>query len=47
MLIVGDIDPEAFQQGALGPGEIVKIRVAEETPAAKNCGVRVKMASNE
>jgi hypothetical protein len=36
MLFAGDIDLETFQQGTFGPGEIVKIRVAEETPAAKN-----------
>lgn len=30
------IDLETFQQGTFGPGEIVKMRVAEETPAAKN-----------
>jgi hypothetical protein len=45
MVIVGDIDLETFQQGTLGPAEMVNTRVAEETPAAKNCGVRVKIAS--
>lgn len=32
----GDIDLKTFQQGTFGPGEIVKMRVTEETPAAKN-----------
>jgi len=36
---------ETFQQGTFGPGEMVKMRVAEEIPEAKNCGVRVKTAS--
>jgi hypothetical protein len=45
MLFAGNIDLEAFQQGAFGPGEIVNTRVAEETPAAKNCGVRARIAS--
>jgi hypothetical protein len=36
---------ETFQQGTFGPAEILKTRVAEETPGAKNCGVRTKMAS--
>ena len=45
MLFAVDIDLKAFQQGTFGPGEIVKMRVAEETPAAKNCGVKVKIAS--
>ena len=45
VLFAGDIDLEPFQQGAFGPGEILKIRVVEETPAAKNCGVRAKTAS--
>ena len=44
-LLARDIDLETFQQGMLGPGEMLKVRVTEETPAAKNCGVRVKMAS--
>lgn len=35
-LFAGDIDLETFQQGTFGPGAIVKMRVAEETPAAKN-----------
>lgn len=35
-LFAGDIDLKTFQQGTLGPEEIVKIRVTEETPAAKN-----------
>lgn len=35
-LFAGDIDLKAFQQGTFGPGEIVKMRVTEETPAAKN-----------
>jgi len=39
------IDLETFQQGTFGPGEIVKMRVAEETPETKNCGVRAKTAS--
>ena len=45
MLFAGDIDLETFQQGTFGPGAIVKMSVTEETPAAKNCGVRVKIAS--
>jgi len=32
----GDIDLKTFQQGTLGPDEIVKMRVTDETPAAKN-----------
>ena len=36
---------QTFQQGTFGPDEIVKMRVAEEIPEAKNCGVSVKMAS--
>jgi hypothetical protein len=32
----GDIDLKTFQQGTFGPDEIVKIRVTDETPAAKN-----------
>lgn len=36
MLYAGDIDLEAFQQGTFGPGEIVKMSVAEETPLEKN-----------
>src|SRR5688572_9311796 len=36
---------ETFQQGTFGPAEILKTSVAEETPGAKNCGVRTKMAS--
>ena len=43
--MVFDIDLKTFQQGTLGPGEMLKIRVAEETPGAKNCGVTVKIAS--
>ena len=43
--MVFDIDLKTFQQGTLGPGEMLKMRVAEETPAAKNCGVTVKIAS--
>jgi len=39
------IDLETFQQVTFGPGEMLKIRVAEETPEAKNCGVSVKTAS--
>jgi len=39
------IDLKTFQQGTFGPGEILKMRVAEETPGAKNCGVTVKIAS--
>ena len=45
IFLVGDIDLETFQQGTFGPGETLKVSVTEETPAAKNCGVRVKMAS--
>ena len=45
MLCVSRIDLETFQQGTFGPGEILKMRVAEETPGAKNCGVIVKIAS--
>jgi len=45
MLFAGDIDLKTFQQGTFGPGAIVKMSVTEETPAAKNCGVRVKIAS--
>jgi hypothetical protein len=45
MLFADDIDLWTFQQGTFGPGAIVKMRVAEETPAAKNCGVRAKIAS--
>lgn len=44
-LFAGDIDLKTFQQGTFGPGEILKIRVADETPAAKNCGVKAKTAS--
>lgn len=33
--LVNRID-QTFQQGTFGPGEIVKTRIAEETPAAKN-----------
>src|ERR1700752_2432475 len=44
-ILMGDIDLETFQQGTLGPDEMLKVRVTEETPAAKNCGVSVKMAS--
>ena len=36
MLFAGDIDLKTFQQGTLGPDEIVKMSVTEETPAAKN-----------
>ena len=36
MLMVDVIDLKTFQQGAFGPAEILKVRVAEETPAAKN-----------
>lgn len=43
--MVFDINLKTFQQGTLGPGEMLKMRVAEETPAAKNCGVTVKIAS--
>ena len=32
----GDIDLKTFQQGTFGPDEIVKMRVTDETPAAKN-----------
>ena len=39
------IDLKTFQQGAFGPGEIVKMRLAEETPETKNCGVKTKTAS--
>ena len=39
------IDLKPFQQGTFGPGAIVKMRVAEETPALKNCGVMVRIAS--
>ena len=45
MLMMRDIEMDTFQQGTLGPGEMVKMRVAEEMPEAKNCGVRVKIAS--
>ena len=45
MIFAGDIDLKTFQQGTLGPGEMVKISVTDETPVAKNCGVTVKMAS--
>lgn len=45
MLFAVDIDLKTFQQGTFGPGAIVKMSVTEETPAAKNCGVRVKIAS--
>ena len=45
VLIVDDIDLKTFQQGTFGPAEMLKIRVAEETPEAKNCGVRVNTAS--
>jgi hypothetical protein len=45
MLIISDIDLKTFQQGTFGPAEILNVRVAEETPEAKNCGVRVKIAS--
>jgi hypothetical protein len=40
-----DIDLKTFQQGTFGPAAIVNMRVAEETPVVKNCGVRVKIAS--
>ena len=43
--MVIDIALDTFQQGTFGPAEILKVRVAEETPAAKNCGVSVKTAS--
>lgn len=36
---------QTFQQGTFGPAEIVNTSVAEETPATKNCGVMVKIAS--
>ena len=39
------INLKTFQQGAFGPGEMVKMRVAEETPETKNCGVKAKTAS--
>ena len=39
------INLKTFQQGAFGPGEMVKMRVAEETPETKNCGVRANTAS--
>src|SRR5690242_340708 len=39
------IDLKTFQQGTFGPAAIVNMRVAEEIPVAKNCGVRVKIAS--
>src|ERR1044072_7240564 len=39
------IDLRTFQQGTFGPAEMLNVRVTEETPAAKNCGVRVKTAS--
>jgi len=45
MLFARDIELKTFQQGTFGPAEIVKMRVAEEMPVAKNCGVSVKMAS--
>ena len=45
MFLAGDIDLETFQQGMFGPGEILNMSVAEETPAAKNCGLTVKTAS--
>jgi len=45
MLLAGDIESKTFQQGTFGPGEILKMRVADETPAAKNCGVSAKTAS--
>ena|SRR6185436_2391716 len=45
MLFVDDIDLKTFQQGTFGPAEMLKMRVAEETPEAKNCGVSVKIAS--
>ena len=45
ILMAMDINLETFQQGTLGPAEIVKTTVAEEMPEAKNCGVRVKIAS--
>ena len=46
MLFAVDINLNTFQQGTFGPEAILKMSVAEETPAAKNCGVTVKMASN-
>src|SRR6185437_1610584 len=45
ILFAVDIDLKTFQQGTFGPGAILKMSVTEETPAAKNCGVRVKIAS--
>lgn len=45
ILFADDIDLETFQQGTFGPDAILKMSVAEDTPAEKNCGVRVKMAS--
>jgi hypothetical protein len=45
MIFAGDINLKTFQQGTFGPGAILKMSVAEETPAAKNCGVKVKIAS--
>ena len=40
-----NIDLETFQQGTFGPGAILKMSVADEVPATKNCGVMVKIAS--
>src|SRR6185503_21338291 len=45
-LFASRIVQTTFQQGTFGPAEILKVRVAEETPGAKNCGVRTKIASN-
>ena len=45
MLLLDDIDLKTFQQGTFGPAEMLNVRVTEETPAAKNCGVSVKTAS--
>jgi hypothetical protein len=45
MLFESRIDLKPFQQGTFGPGAIVNIRVAEEVPAVKNCGVIVRIAS--
>ena len=36
---------ETFQQGTFGPGAMLNVRVADETPAEKNCGVIVRIAS--
>jgi len=45
VIFEGLIDSKLFQQGTFGPAEILNMSVAEETPAAKNCGVTVKIAS--